>query len=59
MGAIGFFILLAALCILLLIGWTIPILGAIVRYKVGAEILLLLYALIAAKRPFQTEIHEN
>jgi hypothetical protein len=56
---IRLYFILAALCILLLIGWTIPILGAIVRYKVGAEMLLLLYALIAAKRPFQTEIHEN
>lgn len=39
--AVRSYLLVAALCILVLIGWTTPILGAIVRYKVAAELLLI------------------
>ncbi|MGB1104738.1 MAG: hypothetical protein ACPG21_14100 [Crocinitomicaceae bacterium] len=56
---IRLYLTLTALCILLLIGWTIPILGAIVRYKVGAELLLLLFALIAAKKPYDNNINRT
>jgi hypothetical protein len=36
------YLLLAAFVILLFIGWTTPIVGAIVRYKIAAEILLII-----------------
>lgn len=37
-----FFLILSAFITLLLIGWTTPILGAVVRYKMAAELLILL-----------------
>ena len=42
-------LLSAALVILLLIGWTTPIFGAIVRYKVPAEIFILISLFILLK----------
>lgn len=41
----------SAILILLLIGWTTPILGAIFRYKVAAELLLLVALFIWLKKP--------
>lgn len=40
----------SAVLILLLIGWTTPILGAIVRYKIAAELLLLIPLFISLKQ---------
>ena len=44
----------SSLLILLLIGWTTPILGAIFRYKVAAELLLIIAAFIYVK-PSKTQ----
>ena len=43
------YLLLAAFVILLFIGWTTPIVGAIVRYKIAAEILLIIVFSILLK----------
>lgn len=46
-----FFVLMsAALLIFLIIGWTTPILGAVVRYKMGAELLLLTALFVGLRR---------
>jgi hypothetical protein len=37
-------LLLSAVLLLLLIGWTVPVLGSVVRYRVPAQIALLLLA---------------
>jgi len=50
---VGYF-LISALLILMLIGWTTPILGAIVRYKIAAEFLLLI-ALCITLKPLKNE----
>jgi hypothetical protein len=52
------FLFISALSILLLIGWSIPILGAIVRYKVAAELLLLIAGLMTIQAK-KSEQHEN
>ncbi len=43
------YLLVAAFVILLFIGWTTPIVGAIVRYKIAAEILLIIVFSILLK----------
>lgn len=43
------YLLLTAFVILLFIGWTTPIVGAIVRYKIAAEILLIIVFSIVLK----------
>lgn len=40
--AITYFLIVSALLILLIIGWTTPIIGAVVRYKMAAQLLLIL-----------------
>ena len=46
------YFVISGILILLLIGWTTPILGAIVRYKIAAE-LLLLFALSMTLKPLK------
>lgn len=41
-----------AICLLILIGWTTPVLGAIVRYRIPAYFALLLAALIGARKQY-------
>jgi hypothetical protein len=48
------YFVISALLILMLIGWTTPILGAIVRYKIAAEFLLLI-ALCLTLKPLKNE----
>ncbi|WP_027418396.1 hypothetical protein [Crocinitomix catalasitica] len=43
------YLIAAALLILLIIGWTTPILGAIVRYKMAAELLIIIAVFIRLK----------
>ncbi|MFK8038109.1 MAG: hypothetical protein AB8B74_07460 [Crocinitomicaceae bacterium] len=49
-------LLFSAFLIALIIGWSVPIFGAIVRYKIPVELLLLILAFIIIK-PKQNEIH--
>ncbi|MFT5820649.1 MAG: hypothetical protein ACI8ZM_001894 [Crocinitomix sp.] len=49
------FFVISAFLILLLIGWTTPILGAIVRYKIAAELLLII-ALCILLKPLKNEV---
>ncbi|NOQ75506.1 MAG: hypothetical protein GQ574_26085 [Crocinitomix sp.] len=49
------YFVISALLILLLIGWTTPILGAIVRYKIASELLFILTLCILLK-PLKNEV---
>lgn len=49
------YFVISAVLILMLIGWTTPILGAIVRYKIAAEFLLII-ALCLLLKPLKNEI---
>jgi hypothetical protein len=49
------YFIISAILILLLIGWTTPILGAIVRYKIAAELLFII-ALCISLKPLKNEV---
>lgn len=46
-----FYFLYSALFVALIIGWTVPIHGAVVRYKMGVDLLLIISIFILWKRP--------
>lgn len=50
------YFIISALVILLLIGWTTPILGAVVRYKVASELFILIALSISLKK-LKNDVH--
>jgi hypothetical protein len=55
---IGTFLITSSIILLLIIGWTTPITGAIVRYKMAAELFVIIYLFILLK-PLKHEIHPS